>query len=304
MSDQAIARVRRFNRAVTTEIGALDSSFLGRGRPLGEARVLCRIGKGGAEVAKVRADLALDSGLMSRLLRSLEGQGLIIVARDPEDARRRIVRPSDAGCNEIDAYNTLSDARAERLLDGQGARHRDALLEAMDRIACVLNRERIEIAPEDPDSMDARTCLQSYYDTLTEAFGAPFDPAVSRDPDRDALRSPLGAFLVARSDGAPIGCCALKGDGGEIGEIKRLWVSPAARGLGLATRIMTAAEARARDLGMTTLRLDTNRALTAAIAMYRAQGWQEIPAFNDEPYAHHWFEKLLAPTSSSADLSS
>jgi len=56
---------------------------------------------------------------------------------------------------------------------------------------------------------------------------------------------------------------------------------------------MATAETRARALGMTRLRLDTNRALTAAIAMYRKTGWREIAAFNDEPYAHHWFEKDL-----------
>ncbi len=295
MDVDSITRVRRFNRAVTTEAGALDGSFLGRGRPLGEARVLCRIGVQGCDVAALRRDLGLDSGLMSRLVRSLEGQGLIRLARDRTDARRRVARPTDAGRAEIAAYDALSDDRAAALLDRQSARDRAALLEAMDRIACVLNRDRIDIGTEDPETDDARACLQSYYDTLTASFGVTFDPATSRDPDRDALRAPRGTFLIARSDGMPVGCCALQGDGSRTGEVKRLWVSPAARGLGLATRLMNAAEDHARSLGMTLLRLDTNRTLTAAIAMYRAQGWQEIPAFNDEPYAHHWFEKTIQP---------
>ncbi|MEM0991243.1 MAG: GNAT family N-acetyltransferase [Pseudomonadota bacterium] len=151
------------------------------------------------------------------------------------------------------------------------------------------------IAHEDPDSADARWCLARYYDALSQSIGEPFDVSRSLDPDRDALRPPLGCFLIARSAGQAVGCCGLKGNGSDMGEIKRLWVSEAARGQGLARRLMDAAEGRAQALGINCLRLDTNRTLTAAIAMYRATGWTEIPAFNDEPYAHYWFEKRLVP---------
>jgi hypothetical protein len=53
-------------------------------------------------------------------------------------------------------------------------------------------------------------------------------------------------------------------------------------------------ERRAAAAGATTLHLETNRALVEAVALYRSSGWQEVPAFNDEPYAHHWFEKRLS----------
>jgi GNAT superfamily N-acetyltransferase len=104
---------------------------------------------------------------------------------------------------------------------------------------------------------------------------------------------PRGAFLVVLSDGMPLGCVGLKGDGSEVGEIKRLWVSPAARGLGLAKGLMAAVEDAARDLGMTTLRLDTNSALPEAAQLYRGTGWREIPRFNDDPYPDLFFEKAL-----------
>ncbi len=295
MEMDGISRVRRFNRAVSTEIGALDSSFLGRGRPLGEARVLCRIGAKGATVAAIRDDLALDSGLLSRLLRSLEGQGLVEVAPDPADRRRRIARATKRGLREVAAYDRLSDTRAAALLERHSGRTWAALLEAMDRIACAVGAERIVIDTADPHDPDARQCLEGYYGDLARLFDTGFDPAVSLDPEPEALRPPVGDFLVARCDGMPVGCCALKGAGSAVGEVKRLWVAPAARGLGLAERLMAAAEARALGLGMTTLRLDTNRALTAAIGLYRRTGWREVPAFNAEPYAHHWFEKRIAP---------
>ncbi len=94
-------------------------------------------------------------------------------------------------------------------------------------------------------------------------------------------------------DGAAIGCVGLKGDGGRIAEIKRLWICPTARGFGLAKRLMRAAENVARELSVETLRLDTNSALPEALKLYRTSGWVEIDRFNDDPYPDHFFEKRL-----------
>jgi len=74
-----------------------------------------------------------------------------------------------------------------------------------------------------------------------------------------------------------------------------MWVTPHARGLGLGRRLLTELEKRAAQHGRDLLRLDTNKALTAAISLYHSHGFQEIAAFNDEPYAHHWFEKPITP---------
>ena len=112
MQSDAIARFRRFARAVTTEVGALDSSFLGRGRPLGSARVLTAIGRGRNDVSTLRESLRLDSAVMSRLLRGLEDEGLVATAPDPTDARRRIASLTQAGRAEFGCYETLADARA------------------------------------------------------------------------------------------------------------------------------------------------------------------------------------------------
>ena len=67
----------------------------------------------------------------------------------------------------------------------------------------------------------------------------------------------------------------------------------ASRGLGLARRIMADLEQRARAEGAVAIRLDTNRTLSEAISLYATLGYREVPAYNDEPYAHHWFEKAL-----------
>jgi ribosomal protein S18 acetylase RimI-like enzyme len=100
-------------------------------------------------------------------------------------------------------------------------------------------------------------------------------------------------FLVARLRGETIGCAGLRLPPGAPAEIKRMWVAPQARGLGLGRRFLAELEARAARHGCDVLRLDTNKALTAAISLYRSCGFQEVTAFNDEPYAHHWFEKQI-----------
>jgi ribosomal protein S18 acetylase RimI-like enzyme/DNA-binding MarR family transcriptional regulator len=287
-----VARFRRFARAVTTEVGALDSSFLGRGRPLGAARVLNAVGQGRSDLAEVRAFLRLDSGLMSRLLRGLEEEGLIVTTSSPDDARRRTVSLTIAGEREYLAYEGISNQRAKALLDKHG--RQDALLAALDLVASALTIDQIEYRVLDPRDEVSRYCLQRYYEELAESFEGGFDVKLSRDPKPEQMAPPQGTFLVAISDDLPIGCVGLKGIGNNEAEIKRLWVSPAARGLGLAYHLMEEAEAMARKLSITTLRLDTNRALAGALHLYRRLGWTQIERFNDDPYADLFFEKLLS----------
>jgi len=286
-----VARVRRFNRAVTSEVGALDTSFLARGRPLGAARVLNAIGNRRTDVAEIRAYLDLDSGLMSRLLRGLEEEGLIRTVPHPDDARRRVAKLTAAGQREFQAYETLSNSRAETLLGRHS--HPEALLAAMDVVASALGRGRITIEEMDPRGDEARCCLGEYYTELARRFQNGFDVSLSRDPEANDMIRPRGAFLVAMSDGLPIGCVGLEGTEGEMAEIKRLWVTPSARGLGVGRRLMDAAENAARRLSIKTLRLDTNRALREALQLYRSTGWSEIDRFNDDPYPDFFFEKHL-----------
>lgn len=291
MQPDPIARFRRFARAVTSEVGALDHSFLGRGRPLGAARVLNAIGHGRNDVAEVRDYLGLDSGLMSRLLRSLEDEGMIETRADPADGRRRIAGLTGSGQREFGAYEKISNTRAENLLEKHP--HPEALLAAMDLVASALGRERIGIEEVDPREERARYCLSEYYAELARRFEEGFDVTLSADPDAKDMTRPRGVFLLAMSDGLPIGCVGLKGAVKGYAEVKRLWIAPSARGLGLAKRLMKEVEDVARDLGIDTLRLDTNRALPEAIKMYRTSGWTEIERFNDDPYPDFFFEKKL-----------
>lgn len=291
MKDHDIQRIRRFNRAVTAALGVLDSSFLGRGRPLGVARVIHGIGHFGSDIAQLRARLALDKAVLSRMLKGLETEGLITLRVDSQDARKRHADLTEKGRAEYAAYDSLSDEHAADLLSHQ--RDPAAVLAAMDLIASTLGRDHAELIQMDPRARQSLICLESYYAELEARFDRGFDVSLSRDPEAANMMAPLGAFYVAISDGVPLGCCGLKGDGSQVAEIKRLWVSPSARGMGLAQRLLNACENAAQDLDIQVLRLDTNSALPEAERLYRKTGWRQIGRFNDDPYPDLFFEKAV-----------
>jgi DNA-binding MarR family transcriptional regulator len=111
MHKHLVAQVRRFNRAVTLHVGALESSYLQRGRPLSEARLLHEVGRDGIDVRTLRERLKLDSGYVSRLLRSLEAQGLVQTAAHVSDGRVRRVVLTPQGLTERATYGTLRRPR-------------------------------------------------------------------------------------------------------------------------------------------------------------------------------------------------
>lgn len=165
----------------------------------------------------------------------------------------------------------------------------------MTEAGLPLTASAVEVAVRDPREPDARFCLQSYFRELARRFDTGFDPDRSIPAADDDLTPPAGLLLIATAAGQPVGCGALKFHGRAAAELKRMWVAPPARGLGLGRRLLAELEAHAAARRVRTLRLETNRALAEAIGLYRAAGYREVAAFNDEPYAHHWFEKTLAP---------
>jgi DNA-binding MarR family transcriptional regulator/GNAT superfamily N-acetyltransferase len=294
MEREAIDRVRAFNRTVTERIGGLEETYLGRGRPLGETRLLWEVGPEGADVRRLRSRLGLDAGYASRMLRSLERDGLITVEPAPHDRRVRRARLTARGLREHAQLDRRSDELVGAMLEPLDERQRGRLLAAVDEAERLLRASMVDIRPADPAERDARWCIARYVEELGARFDAGFDPARSL-PAADAdLRAPAGVLLLARLRGDPVGCGAVKLHGEEPAELKRMWVSPDARGLGLGRRLLRELEAFAAANGARTVRLETNRTLVEAIALYRTSGYREVPAFNDERYAHHWFEKQLA----------
>lgn len=293
MDDNQIQQVRSFNRAVTRRIGVLTDDYLGRGRPLAESRLLFEIGRDGADVRDLRARLSLDSGYLSRLLRALEAQGLIKVQPAPHDARVRRVALTRKGQREVEALDTRSQTLATSLLAPLGEAKRLRLIAAMAEVERLLRASAVEVAPADPASAEARACIDAYLHELDARFENGFDASRSVSADPDELVPPAGVFVLARLDGEAMGCGGLKIIEPGIGEIKRMWVAPSARGLGVAQRLLDALQSQAAAMKLDTLRLDTHRSLTEARALYARNGYREIPPYNDNPYADHWFEKRL-----------
>ncbi|MCX4162863.1 MULTISPECIES: helix-turn-helix domain-containing GNAT family N-acetyltransferase [Paraburkholderia] len=288
-----IQQVRSFNRIVAEGIGAIDDSFLGRGRPMGESRLLWEIGPDGADLRALRERLDLDSGYLSRILGSLERQGLVAIEAHPDDRRVRRILLTRSGLKERAELDRLSDTVAVRVLDPLSESQRVALLAAMAEVERLLQPSLIRFEIEDPASDDARWCFEQYFTELNARFEAGFDPSSSLPADTHELTAPHGALIVARLRGNPVGCVALKFHKKSPAELKRMWVSSSVRGLGVGRRLLDEAEKQGRKSGARVIRLETNRTLSEAINLYRRCGYVEVDPFSAEPYAHHWFEKKL-----------
>lgn len=293
---ELVDQVRRFNRTVTQRVGALDDRYLARDRPLGEARVLWEIGVS-CDVRVLRSRLDLDSGYLSRLLRSLESAGLIAVGANKDDRRVRVARLTAAGRRERRLLDRRSDELASEMLDPLNESQRQRLVDAMGEVERLLTASLVEIRETDPADPGARFCMTSYFEELGGRFESGFDPGRSNPAYENELRRPDGLLLVATLHGEAVGCGALKFHGRRPAELKRMWVAGSARGLGVGRRLLTELERYAAEQGARVIRLETNKALTEAIGLYRSAGYLEVEAFNDEPYAHHWFEKRLRPGS-------
>jgi DNA-binding MarR family transcriptional regulator/GNAT superfamily N-acetyltransferase len=284
-----VEQVRRFNRTVTQRVGALDDQFLAQDRPLGQARLLWEIGSdsGGADLRRLRSRLDLDSGYLSRLLRGLEDDGLVEVSPSLADGRVRTARLTQTGQAE------RSDQVAGSILEPLSERERSRLVAAMAEVERLMIASRVEVGVTDPRHRDARACLRAYFAELGERFDSGYDPALDLTATDAEMTPPAGLFLMATLHDEPVGCGALKFGGTGPADIKRMWVAPSARGLGLGRRLLTELERQAAAHDVSVVRLETNRNLTEAISLYRSSGYREVPAFNDVFYAHHWFEKVL-----------
>ena len=294
MSGATIEQVRSFNRTVTQRVGVLQDEYLARGRPLGASRVLWEVGRAPVDVRALRARLDLDSGYLSRLLRSLEAEGLVVVEPDATDRRVRTVRLTAAGRAERAVLDRESDALAESLLAPLGDGQRERLVAAMARRRAAPHRG--------PGRRRGRGPAQR--------GGAVLPRRLRRRAGRHASRAASTPPAAARSTRPPsrrrAACCssractpsrsrcgALKLPPGEPAEIKRLWVAPDARRLGVARRVLAELEAQARQAGADGRPpRHEPRAARGHDAVPRG-GLHEVAAFNDEPYAHHWFEKRL-----------
>jgi DNA-binding MarR family transcriptional regulator len=265
-----IQQIRSFNRIAAEAIGLINDRFLGRERPMGESRLLWEVGPDGADLRTLRARLSLDSGYISRLLASLERQGLVAIQAHPSDRRVRHACLTKTGLDERAELERLSDEVAIRVLEPLSAAQRRRLVAAMTEVERLLRPSLVLYAVEDPGSSEAQWCFEQYFAELNKRFESGFDPAMSLSADVRELTAPQGALVLARLHG------------------------PSARGLGVGRRLIREAEKHALQAKARVMRLETNQTLREAINLYKQCGYVEVEAFSAESYAHHWFEKELA----------
>jgi DNA-binding MarR family transcriptional regulator/GNAT superfamily N-acetyltransferase len=289
--------LRRFNRTYTQRIGALDDSFLGMGRPLGPSRLLFEIGASGAGVRELRDRLGLDAGYLSRLLRSLEADGLVDVRPDPGDLRKRRVTLTRSGRTAWRRLDQRSETLAHELISPLSERQRARLTEALATADLLVRAATVrfeEVPATDPRAVRA---MAAYFAEIGDRFG--FEPGEAWTEDAEAMAAPDGFFVVATSDGGPVACGGVlrlpdEPSGARVAEVKRMWVDGSWRGAGLGARLLRHLEDLARDRGYGVVRLDTNDVLHEAIAMYERAGYQPIKRYNDNPWARCWFEKRIS----------
>jgi DNA-binding MarR family transcriptional regulator/ribosomal protein S18 acetylase RimI-like enzyme len=282
--------VRDFNRYYTRRIGVLTDRYLGQDRTLSEARLLFEIGSG-VNVADLRSRLGLDSGYLSRLLRSLERQDLVRVRAHPSDGRARVAELTEAGARERADLDARSRAGISALLDPLTAEQRSRLVAAQGEVRRLLRLAAVTVEAVDDGSDVARWCLRTYAAELAVRFPEGYDEAVLVRPGE--LGGDAGALLVVREEGQPIGCGVWQRLSPDTAEIHHLWVSAGARGLGLGRRLLRELEADAAAHGIAVMRLGTHRVLTEAIALYRSSGYHEIAPYDASPYNQLAFEKPL-----------
>ncbi|MFE4578344.1 GNAT family N-acetyltransferase [Streptomyces chartreusis] len=292
VSTEHVTAFRRFNRYFTRRIGVLDDHYLGQDRPLGEARLLFEIGDG-MSLRELRSRLGLDAGYLSRMAKALQAQGMVTLSAHPEDSRLRMIEPTAAGRVEVKEQNRRANLVAAGLLDGLSEPQRAELAGALATAQRLLRLASITVTLVDGAAPDARACLDGYAADIDERFPEGFDKDDLVAPQE--VSGDAGAFFVAYEEDRPVGCGALRRLEPGVGEIRHVWVHPAARRLGLARRLLDALEQEALARRLSVVRLDTHAALTEAQAMYRACGYTAIPAYDDNVYASHWFEKRLAP---------
>lgn len=325
----AVQAVRRFNRWYTNLLGLLSRYRFDTHLTLTEARIIFEIGRPGQHTqSALRRDLKIDMGYMSRIVKRLVEAGLVSARRDEPDGRVQLLELTRAGRTTLARIDEASDAQVEDMMRGMSDSEALAVVGHLRAAELLLARSaaggpRIEKARGSVDIAAARTLIREYAQFLgadlsfqrfeEELAGLPGKYAPPHGElllawvPRETSRAGSGKASGSRPNGSrragrdsrglvPAGCVAVRGLSSRICEMKRLFVRPAYRGLGLGRILAERIIDEARALGYTRMRLDTLERLESAVALYERLGFKRIPAYYDNPIpgAMYW-EKALTP---------
>jgi len=283
----ALGRLRRFNRLLTRRIGLVADRYLGSPLTFAQARLLYEVALlAPLGTHHLRRLIAVDPAAMSRGLAALEARRLVRRRVDPGNGRNRIVEVTASGRKLLATLDLRADNRVTAMIAGLAARERRRLVRAVDEASRLLVGAVLRIEPRADRDPDVRAAQAAYLAEIGRRFGRPLDPW------NQGPLTPARSLLVV-DGGRPVGCGALRDLAPGMGEIKRMWLHPDARGLGLGMRLLAALESAGRHAGHREIRLDTNECLHEAIALYEAAGYRRVARYNDNPDATRFYAKSL-----------
>jgi DNA-binding MarR family transcriptional regulator/predicted N-acetyltransferase YhbS len=278
-----VTGVRQFNRFYTRQIGLLRQGMVGTSFSLTEGRVLYEIGRRGtATAAELVAELSIDPGYLSRLLRGFITSGLVVSTRSATDRRQSILALTDRGRETFTTLDRRSQEEIGVLLERLSDDEQGRLLTAMATIQSLLAPAAAPAAPDavvlrrhrDDDlswvlARHAAIYGREYgwgiqFTVLVAAIIGEFQPG--RDPAREGC-------WIAERDGAPVGSVMLVDAGRSVAKLRLLIVEPQARGHGIGRRLVEHCIRFAREAGYRKITLWTQSVLTGARRIYEGAGF-------------------------------
>lgn len=283
-----VAGVRRFNRFYTRAIGILDETYLEPGFSLTAGRVLYELAQSeNATAARLRQDLRLDAGYLSRILKDFRRRGLVEAVPSPQDRRTMTLRLTDEGRRTFERLAERSDAEIAALLQPLDAAGRGRLLGAMREIETLLTP-----IPQPPE-VTLRPPRAGDFGWVVERHGALYAAEYGWDERFEALVAGIVADFIRAFDPARERCWIAERDGTRVGsafvarqdegtaKLRLLLVDPAARGCGLGRRLVAECLGFAREAGYRRMTLWTQQNLVAARRIYAEAGFECVAS---EPY--------------------
>ncbi len=299
-----IRSIRHFNRYYTNRLGLLSRYRFDTRLTLTEARVLFEIGRRGAHTqGALKSELRIDGGYLNRIIKRLSALGLVDARKDEEDGRVLLLGLTAKGRKAAAEIDEASDADARDLVEGLGEFELRNLVEHLRAAERIIEgrstrKASVESVADGPAIATVRVLMREYAASLgADLTYQGFEKELASLPGRYA--PPKGALLLARvpsaSGAEPAGCVALRDLGSGDCEMKRLFVRPEYRGLGIGRILAERAIEEGRRLGYRRMRLDTLERLADAIALYRSLGFEETEPYceNPLPGAMFWEKKLL-----------
>jgi len=297
--------VRRFNRFYTRRVGALRAGLLGSEHPLPEARLVYEIGHRRECIAtELAAELDLDAGYLSRLLQSLKRRGLLGARRSPQDARASVLSLTAKGRKAYLLLDARSREEVTDLLGRLPGSDRERLVGAMKTVESLLEKKAAV-----KEAISLRAHRPGDIGWVVGRHGALYAEEYGWDGRFEALVAEIAAKFINRFDAArercwiaevgrePVGSVFLVKENKTTAKLRLLLVEPRARGHGLGRRLVRECIAFARAKGYRKLVLWTQANLTAARAIYKAEGFvlkstQKHDSFGARLTGEYWELKL------------